>query len=51
MRVRIKRTVKSIDQRLWDKRRELVDLIIAEENVSFKKALGIINFRLEYNRI
>lgn len=51
MRPRIKKSVTTIEQRLWSKKVELATIYMNEYNFSFKEALNRLNFEIEINKL
>ena len=49
MRPRIQ--TQSVDQRIWNNKRALAEIIARENNCTLGKALSRVEFNLAYNRI
>lgn len=51
MRPRIKRTIESLEQRIWNNKRELIRIEMSEKNINFKTALREVNFSLQMSNL
>lgn len=51
MRPRIKKSVTTINERLWSKKVELATIYMNEHNYSFKQALNRLNFEIELDKL
>lgn len=51
MRPRIKKSVTTIEQRLWEKKLELTTIYMNDYNYSFKQAINRLNFEIELEKL